>query len=151
MRGKRPLSPRSCSAAHGRPADGARSGFSLVEALITTLIIAFAATGLLSFFAYGTAFIEKQGLRRQALARVNEKLEWIRARQLADKRLAPGVETEDIAIERQAMGQPVRVEAKRTTTVSRSADQDGQRVRVMVTYAHGDIVDSISLETAFYR
>ncbi len=127
-----------------------RNGFSLIETVLTMAIVALAITGLLSFFSYGTGFLEKQGLRRQALALVNEQLEAMRARYEPGEAPPAQVIDEEVTIERVVMGKLVSIRAQRTTAIEKMGDDEGSHLTVMVSYDHGNIADSITIQTGFY-
>jgi prepilin-type N-terminal cleavage/methylation domain-containing protein len=56
-----------------------QSGYTLVEVICALVIISLSVIGILTLFSYGTGWVEKQGLRRQALGHVQSYLESLKA------------------------------------------------------------------------
>jgi len=134
-----------------------RNGFTLIEIMLATVIIAVSVIGLFQAFAYGRAFVDKMGVRRQVLGYVQAEMESLRQarRQLnlagqSDQPLkfAQKVNQRTVVIDKQK-----NLKALLQSQVSSPQNRRGltyQDVSVTISYQGELLADSVHLSTKMY-
>ena len=131
-----------------------RSGFTIIEALLSIVIVAVSIFGLLRAFEYGGFFLEREGLRRQALGLVQMKLEELKHQSKFGKNHLSSHSIEEAdQLQRMFFKQNVFIPANMRTEVGELESENGfkfQDVAVSVFYKYQNVPDTLTIQTRFY-
>lgn len=131
-----------------------QSGFTLPEAVLALVIVVISLFGLLRAFSYGVEYVEREGMRRQALGFVQQRLEWIRSSaNLAEEGASRVDGSWEVELTRVVGDEQVPVPATLFSSVSSIQEENGltyRQVNVSLTYNQNRIADTVSLGTRIY-
>lgn len=131
-------------------------GFTIPEAILGTMIMLISLFGLLRAFSFSTGYIEKIGIKRQALAVIQQEYEKLR-RYSHDGEFdltALTINEQEIVFNNQFNKEERNTIGYLTTTIEDLNDEAGlayQNVIVSLRYEYEDISDTIVLPGRFYR
>ena len=130
-------------------------GFTVIEGILAMSILILSLFALLRFFSYGAMFVERDGIRRQALALLQGRLEQIHAHsKWGARELAVLDGDTSVAMVVVANGEKIAIPATISTTIIGDKSDGNLRydsVSVAVLYNHVIIRDTIEIGTKFYR
>jgi hypothetical protein len=134
-------------------ASAGESGFSLIEAITAIVIVAVSLIGLYQAFGYGRLYIEKMGIRRQALCMVQAEMEYWRDIAARNPDLLSAVHANE-RVRTALLGEERKLRAFIEPHVGNPAYDNGLRYRevsVALTYDGGNFGDSLGLCTKMYE
>ena len=140
------------------PAEGAgqprERGFSLIEAIVATLIATIAVIGLAYTFGLGRSFIDRFEVSRAALAAAQARMEALVAAPPGSLDLTTGAHNEDFAVDGLVFGQihwdvGFRDDPADGLSPGDTNPRDLKLITVEVSYRQGTAADTLRLSKLF--
>lgn len=131
-------------------------GFSIQEALLTSLIILISISALFRAFVLGTGKVEESGIKRQALTHLEAEMEKVRFYSgNGDYNISPmAFSDKPVELKNRFMQLERSVEAFLSMTITEESQENDltyQRATGMIRYEYNDITDTLSLSMRVYR
>lgn len=133
-----------------------QGGFSIPEALLTTLIVLVSISALLRAFVVGTENVERSGIKRQALTYLEAEMERVRFYSHSGAyNLSPiAVAEKKVLLKNRFMQKERTVDGFLSTTISEEVqfnDLTYQTVNSFIRFEFEKKEDTLSLSTKVYR
>ncbi len=131
-------------------------GFTIPEAILGTMIMLISLFGLLRAFSFSTGYVEKIGIKRQALAVMQQEYEKFRRYSHNGEfdLSALAINDQEIVFNNQFHKKERNTVGYITTTIENLNDESGlafQNVLISLRYEYEDLMDTIVLPGRFYR
>lgn len=131
-------------------------GFSVAEALLTSLIVLISISALLRAYVYGTEKVERSGIERQALGHLQGELEKVRFYSSnGDYNLSPLAYNEKkVSLKNEFMGDVRSVDAFLSLQISEESqynDLTYQTVNASIRFSFEGVEDTLAVSTKVYR
>lgn len=131
-------------------------GFTIPEAILATIIMVVSLFGLLRAYSFSTEYVERIGIRRQALSVIQQEYEKFRRySHNGEFDLTPLIMSDkEIEFKNIFHKSERNVKGWLSTSIEEQSDESGlncQLVNITLRYDYEDISDTIVLPGKFYR
>lgn len=131
-------------------------GFSIQEALLTSLIVLISLSALLRAYAVGAEKVERSGIKRQALGFLEAEMEKVRFySHSGNYNLSPlAFNNREVELKNRFLGDERIVPAQLSLLISEESQIKGltfQTVTSQILFEYENLSDTLSLQTRIYR